>query len=303
VVLDSSGSFLAEGVLGDAPLYGVIGQVFTTPGTDTAAVFGADGTGVAGGAGKLSAGVRGESKSHFGVLGQSQVEAISGELLDSTGGFLTAGVLGYTPDSGTTKWGVYAFGNIGASGAKPFVEVHPADPRKTIRYVALEGPEAGTYFRGRARFTRGRARIDVPESFRLVTDEEGLTVQITPIGEVAGYAVTRVGLDEIVVTGTKDVEFFYTVNGVRQTFKDWEVITESGEYMPGSAQARMPEGFSPEQKRRLIANGTYNPDGTVNLQTAERVGWTRIWKEREERDKAAAEANAAAHAARLGGEK
>jgi hypothetical protein len=264
-------------------------------------VLGYDATGVAGGTGKLSAGVRGESKSHFGVLGQSQVEAISGELLNSSGGFLTAGVLGYTPDSGTTKWGVYAFGNIGASGAKPFVEVHPTDPTETIRYVALEGPEAGTYFRGRARFTHGWARIAVPESFRLVTDEEGLTVQVTPIGEVAGYAVTRVGLDEILVMGTKDVEFFYTVNGVRQTFKDWEVISHSGEYMPGSAEARMPEGFSAEQKRRLIANGTYNPDGTVNMPTAERVGWTRVWKEWEERDKAAAAANVAARAARVGG--
>jgi hypothetical protein len=114
---------------------------------------------------------------------------------------------------------------------------------------------------------------------------------------VAGYAVTQVGLDEIVVTGTKDVEFFYTVNGIRQTFKDWEVISQSGEYMPRSAGSRIPAGFSAEQKRRLIANGTYNADGTVNMETAERVGWTRTWKEREERDKAAAEANAAAHAA------
>jgi hypothetical protein len=265
---------------------------------DSAAVFGIDATGSPGGVGhgggQLTAGVRGQSKTHYGLLGQSEVTAISGQLLNSSGGFVAGGALGYTPDSGTTNWGVYAFGNIGASGAKPFVEVHPADPTETIRYVALEGPEAGTYFRGRARFTHGWARIAVPESFRLVTDEEGLTVQITPIGEVAGYAVTRVGLDEILVKGSKDVEFFYTVNGVRQTFKDWEVMSHSGEYMPASADARMPEGLSPEQKRRLIANGTYKVDGTVNIQTAERVGWTQIWSEREERDKAAAAQNAAA---------
>jgi len=68
--------------------------------------------------------------------------------------------------------------------------------------------------------------------------------------------------------------------------------------MQRSADARMPEGLSLEEKRRLIANGTYNPDGTVNMATAERVGWTRTWQEWEEREKAAA-ANAVTHAARL----
>jgi len=56
----------------------------------------------------------------------------------------------------------------------------------TTGIAPLEGPEAGTYFRGRARFSHGMARIEAPESFRLVTDEKSLTVQITPIGQVAG---------------------------------------------------------------------------------------------------------------------
>ena len=280
--------FVGEGGTG---VHGIIQQALET---DEAGVRGVDATGLAGGSGKPSSGVRGESKTNVGVLGQGQAESILGELLNSTGAsVLASGALGFTPDGGTTKWGVFANGNVGASGTKPFIEAHPTDASREIRYVALEGPEAGTYFRGRARFSHGLARIAVPESFRLVTDEEGLTVQITPIGEMASYAVTQVGLDEIVVQGSKDVEFFYTVNGVRQTFKDWEVISASSDYMPRSVDARMPESLSPEQKRRLIANGTYNADGTVNMQTAERVGWTRVWKDREEREKAAvAEAQA-----------
>jgi hypothetical protein len=43
----------------------------------------------------------------------------------------------------------------------------------------------------------------------------------------------------------------------------------------------MPQAFSAEQKRRLIANGTYNPDGTVNRETAARLGWERVWAECE----------------------
>ena len=48
----------------------------------------------------------------------------------------------------------YAFyastGDYGGNGAKYFVEPHPTDPTKMIKYVSLEGPESGTYFRGRA---------------------------------------------------------------------------------------------------------------------------------------------------------
>jgi hypothetical protein len=71
------------------------------------------------------------------------------------------------------------------------------------------------------------------------------------------------------------------VNGIRQTFKDWQVIVDGG-YMPDSPKQMLPAYFSEEQKRRLISNGTYNPDGTVNMATAERVGWTKKWAEREQ---------------------
>jgi hypothetical protein len=30
----------------------------------------------------------------------------------------------------------------------------------------------------------------------------------------------------------------------------------------------------------LISNGTYNADGTVNVETARRLGWDRMWEER-----------------------
>jgi len=85
---------------------------------------------------------------------------------------------------------------------------------------------------------------------------------------------------------------------VRQTFKDWQVMVDGG-YMPESPDQRLPGYFSEEQKRRLIANGTYNADGTVNMATAERVGWTKIWARAEaEREAAAARARETATARR-----
>jgi hypothetical protein len=50
--------------------------------------------------------------------------------------------------------------------------------------------------------------------------------------------------------------------------------------MPKSADATLPLYLSPEQKRRLIQNGTYRADGTVNVETAKRLGWDRAWEAR-----------------------
>ena len=40
----------------------------------------------------------------------------------------------------------------------------------------------------------------------------------------------------------------------------------------------MPAYFNDAEKRALIANGTYNADGTVNLETAKAQGWDQKWQ-------------------------
>jgi hypothetical protein len=189
----------------------------------------------------------------------------------------SVGVLGYTDSIA-----IYGMGNSSITGTKSFVDPHPTDPSKVIKYVSLEGPEAGTYFRGRGRFQNGLATIDVPETFRMVTDTEGLSIQVTPIGQMATVAVQSIGLDRIVVRGSRNVEFFYTVNGVRRTFKDFNPVQENEEFRPTSSDARMASALSAEQKRLLIQNGTYRPDGTVNVETAHRLGWDRQFQENRE---------------------
>jgi hypothetical protein len=239
----------------------------------------------------FAAGVRGTNGADgntgfgFGVLGLTRGAAgVGGFLLASTGtGVLARGYLGasFGVDTGAgsvAPWGVFSQGDSGTSGIKAFVEPHPTDPSKVIRYISLEGPEAGTYFRGKGRFERGIANIGVPEDFRLVTDPEGLSIQVTPIGDMATVAVVSIGLDRIVVKASRNVEFFYTVNGVRATYKDRPVIIEGGEFRPQKAGATMPEYLSEGQKRLLIQNGTYKPDGTINMETAQRLGWDRVWE-------------------------
>ena len=281
---------------------GVLGQTASTSFGGSAGVRGVDGSGsgLQPSVSVLSAGVRGESTSGFGVLGLSKATGVSGSKLDSTGtpiaggclgcgGAATLGVYGESSltggvgvygMSGPGGYGVFSLGNLAASGTKAFIEPHPTDPSKVIRYVSLEGPEAGTYFRGTEQTSDGEAFIEVPESFRIVTDEEGLTVQLTPVGDLATMAVISQDLKQVRVRASKEVRFHYLVQGVRRAFKDFRPIAEGREFVPGTPSDALPGSLTEEAKRRLIANGTYNPDGTVNLETAKALGWDKAWAEK-----------------------
>src|SRR5206468_12205790 len=114
------------------------------------------------------------------------------------------------------------------------------------------------------------------------------------------FAVVKIGADGIIIKGSREVEFFYTVNGVRRAYNHWDPIQPNEKFfVPESPEAKLPKYLSEEETGRLIANGTYNADGTVNMATAERLGWAKAWREREEQAKAAAAANATAYSARL----
>jgi hypothetical protein len=254
------------------------GDVAGVTGTDHSVSYTASGNlnGVAGVYGWGKTGVAGVTSAagSWGVIGMK---------LTSPTVLGPFGMLGYS------HYGVYALGDMGASGAKPFVEPHPTDPSKVIRYVALEGNESGTYFRGTAQIVNGEAVIPVPESFKIVTDEGGLTVQVTPVGAPAVVWVASQDLDQIVLRSAKDVTVHYLAQGFRRAYKDWEVIADGQEYRPNSPDQKIPDVLSAEAKRRLIQNGTYSPDGTVNMATAERLGWAQKWRDDEAQAKAAQE--------------
>lgn len=277
--------------LSDGATYGILGHAASSH-VEAAGVFGIGvGRAPTGSASCCAvAGVRGESGSGIGVLGLAEFVGVEGRVIGSNGISLAHGYLGsqFGDDPDVTlppppPWGVFALGDIGASGTKHFLDPHPTDASKAISYVSLEGPEAGTYFRGRGQFQNGTARIPVPEHFRLVTDPEGLTVQITPIGAMATVAVLRMDLQEIVVQASRNVEFSYLVQGVRSTFKRMDPLTSAAPFIPQSAIRGMPDYLSEGQKRRLIENGTYKEDGTVNMETARRLGWDKMWENRAAR--------------------
>jgi hypothetical protein len=271
--------------------YGVWGETESAS-SGAAGVLGTDGNGKFNPSHGLGAhGVLGLSQTGPAILGLSLSRAVQGSVVTVASGVATyvgsGGVLGYSSTSG-----VHAFGNITASGTKSFVEPHPSQAGEVINYIALEGPEAGTYFRGRGRFVGGQAVISVPEHFRFSTFDDGLTVQITPIGDFAQVAVTSTNLNIIMVKSSKDVEFYYQVNGVRQAHPRHQPIHQDEDlfFVPMSADDRLEQVYGEENRRRLVANGTFNVDGSVNLPTAERLGWAQQWREREAAERTAAEA-------------
>lgn len=301
--------FLASGNTGG----GMISGTNASNADGAAGVKGMQGSAVSGATSAGTAGVIGTSPFFNGVLGITQAGAgaavrgvrlgvtpeTSGELgAANLGGLfhndveIVDGDLRVTQLDLTSRGDIEADGNVTIAGnlqvgggTKNFVEPHPTDPSKLVQYVSLEGPESGTYFRGRGRFQNGFATIRPPEDFRIVTDAEGLSVQITPIGEMATYAVVRIGIDEIVLKASRNVEFFYTVNGVRRAHKGFQPIADSnGFFVRRGERSRIPANFPDELRRRLIANGTYREDGTVNMDTARRLGWDRVWAERERED-------------------
>ncbi|MBK9965878.1 MAG: hypothetical protein IPP07_13625 [Holophagales bacterium] len=274
--------------VGSGMVFGVIGRTSSSA-SSAAGVLGIAGNPVyPNNAIASTVGVLGTNTTGSGVLGKSSTgRPVQGSRVDATTGLaITTGILGYT-----ASIGVYAFGDMAASGTKSFIEPHPTDASRQIAFVALEGPEAGTYFRGRGRFVGKSAVIPVPEEFRLVTEEEGLTVQITPIGAVASVGVMSVDLQQIVVGSTRDVEFSYIVHGVRKNYGQYEPIQKNTVFVPAGPDAKM-DPFPAHIQRRLVDLGIYKADGSVNLETAETMGWAQTWRE-----EAAAEQAAAAKAA------
>ena len=268
----SSGTDGATGVAGeDGP-----GSVSLTPGfTFSTGVRGNGGNGVA------------------GVSSRAGGFAVVGTKTSTTGAITGEGVLG------VSAFGVYAsVGDIGCAACpKSFVDPHPTDPTKEIHFASLEGNEAGTYFRGTASTIDGNYVINVPEDFRMVTDTEGLTVQLTPVGAPATMYVVYEDLNQIIVHSSTDVKFHYLIQGIHAAQKNFKTIRDMAVYLPQTANGRMQEGWPELIKKQLVANGTYNEDGTINMQTAERAGWAEMWRKQAEEDRLRAEAQAAERAA------
>jgi hypothetical protein len=166
----------------------------------------------------------------------------------------TAGARFEDSDSGTytlIAWDSYG---IYSNGTKNFVQEHPTRSDQVIIYAALEGGEAGTYCRGTAQLANGTATIDLPEHFSLVTEEEGLTVQVTPRAECNGLYVAEVTTTSIVVkelqAGRSNARFDFFINGIRSGYADYKVINSKTELGLDEMEEARQEKERQEAERR-----------------------------------------------------
>jgi hypothetical protein len=205
----------------------------------------------------------GGSTSAIGVYG-----VFTGD--DQTGG---AGILGEDLSGSVVGYGVLSRGDLLVTGNKMFAQPDPDDPRRVVQFVCLEGNESGTYFRGSTRLSGGVAEIPIPEEWRLVSETDGITVQLTPRGSPTVLYVTEQSRDRIVVQGTPDCEFSYLVNGVRRGFADYQPYVENITFRPRVRGVPFGQQYPQGLRDLLVRNGILAADYTPNEATARALGW------------------------------
>ncbi len=163
-----------NGVYGLSPSTGaraVVGYASATTGYTIGGYFEAasnDGVGLMG----LAAALTGQTEGGFF---QSQASAGRGVVGMTTAGGATAtpyGVRGQA-STATLGYGVYAVGDMGASGLKPFRIDHPTDPEnKYLLHYAAESPEVINFYSGKVTLDgTGSAIVELPAYFASINKD------------------------------------------------------------------------------------------------------------------------------------
>jgi hypothetical protein len=139
--------------------------------------------------------------------------------------------------NGTYGGSLVVYGAFNVFGSKNFVQPHPTDTTKVIKYVSAEAGEALTLARGTTITKKGEAVILLPEHYTLVTStDKPVSTTLTPknvpallyvVSENNQKIVVRVKNSDYIEFG--DVEFNYYVTGVRDGFEDIEPIQDVDE--------------------------------------------------------------------------
>lgn len=122
-------------------------------------------------------------------------------------------------------------GDLIVNGTKHFAQAveTPSGPCE-VRYNAVEAGKAHTEVTDTADVENGRAVVDLPEHFGMVTSEAvDLTVQVTPFAadpvrpQVVDCSVERLVVEDF-GDSPDDYTISYTVKGVREGFEDQPVV-------------------------------------------------------------------------------
>ena len=146
--------------------------------------------------------------------------------------------------NGTTYASVQ--GTINPQGWKGFDIKHPTKENHRLRYVCLEGPEGGVYYRG---ILKDSEFIELPDYWKDLVDTKTITVHLTPIGTYQ-YLYYTVAKNRIIVKNHSNLPTHcsYIVYGER---KDGEPLIP--EYKGNS-----PEDYPGKNDQYSIAGYHYD---------------------------------------------
>lgn len=129
---------------------------------------------------------------------------------------------------------------LSTGGTKSFMNPHPNDRSKGIKYVCLEGPENGIYWRGSGKVgDDGYASISIPDYVTLALESgEEMMVVVSAKRRLCQICAWHEVEEEVVYVQSDlpNVEFSFVCFGTRRYFKDHEVIVD----MDWNAQRTVP---------------------------------------------------------------
>jgi len=179
-------------------------------------------------------GFQGESSSSYGVLGSSTSSyGVVGVTTSGNGVYgqvsvaPQAGVVGRQEDS-SGNWGIYAFGNIGATGTKSSVVTVDNGTRQVALY-AVESP--GVWFEdyGSGKLVSGVATVNIDPAYaQTVNTGVEYHVFLTPDGDCEGLYVTARTATGFEVRelqhGKSNVAFDYRIIALRRGYETKRLV-------------------------------------------------------------------------------
>jgi hypothetical protein len=127
------------------------------------------------------------------------------------------------------------------SGTKDFIQPHPTDTTKVIKYICVEAGEAMTMVRGLSMTSGGSVEIALPEHFGLVTSADApLTVLLTPENAPVLLYTAKKSKESISVVMKPadfreygDAQFAWQVSGVRDGYENEKIICNADSLLQG----------------------------------------------------------------------
>ena len=137
-------------------------------------------------------------------------------------------------------------GSINVQGWKGFDIKHPTKENHRLRYVCLEGPEGGVYYRG---ILKDSEFIELPDYWKDLVDTKTITVHLTPIGTYQ-YLYYTVAKNRIIVKNHSNIPTHcsYIVYGERK----------DGERLIPEYEGNSPEDYPGKNDQYSIAGYHYD---------------------------------------------